>query len=54
MKLKSGSISGARAFAGYHEAANGKKYVIAIVVTNYSCSSKQVVQKMFALLNYWK
>ena len=54
MKLKSGSITGARAFAGYHEAANGKKYVIAIVVSNYSCSPKQVVQKIFTLLNHWK
>ncbi len=54
MKLKSGSIGGSRAFAGYHEAANGKKYVIAIIVNNYSCSSKQVVQKIFALLDAWK
>ena len=54
MKLKSGSINGARAYAGYHKAANGKEYTISIMVNNYSGSSATVVKKMFQLLDQLK
>lgn len=54
MKLKSGSIGGARAFAGYHTAADGKQYVLAIMVNNYTGSSSAVVKKIFTLLNTLK
>lgn len=36
MKMKSGTISGCKAYAGYHTAKNGKKYVYSIMVNNYS------------------
>lgn len=54
MKLKSGSIGGARAFAGYHIAANGKEYVTAILVNNYSGSSGEIVKKMYKVLDVLK
>ncbi|GAO44279.1 putative D-alanyl-D-alanine carboxypeptidase [Flavihumibacter petaseus NBRC 106054] len=54
MRLKSGSISGSRAFAGYHRSANGREYVLAVVANNYSCSSSQIVRKMFELLDQLK
>ena len=54
MKLKSGSIGGVRAFAGYHTALNGKKYVIAIIVNNYDDSMGSVTPKIFKLLDALK
>lgn len=54
MKLKSGSIGGARAFAGYHTSASGKEYVTAIIVNNYAGSSGEMVKKMYKLLDQLK
>lgn len=54
MKLKSGSIGGARAFAGYHTSSNGKEYVTAIVVNNHAGSSGEIVKKMYKLLDVLK
>ncbi len=54
MKLKSGSIGGVRAFAGYHQNKAGQKLALAIIVNNYTCSDAAVVQKIFRLLDYWK
>ncbi|MBC6489993.1 D-alanyl-D-alanine carboxypeptidase/D-alanyl-D-alanine-endopeptidase [Flavihumibacter stibioxidans] len=54
MKLKSGSINGSRAFAGYHTAANGKTYTVAIMVNNYTGSASGMVRKMFLVLDYLK
>ena len=34
MKMKSGSIGGSRAFAGYHTAKDGTKYTFAIIINN--------------------
>lgn len=54
MKMKSGSIGGARAFAGYHTAKDGKQYVYSIIVNNYEGSSGEVVKKMFTVLDVLK
>ncbi|HEY0676740.1 MAG TPA: D-alanyl-D-alanine carboxypeptidase/D-alanyl-D-alanine-endopeptidase [Chitinophagaceae bacterium] len=54
MKLKSGSIGGARAFAGYHTSAKGQQYAIVIIVNNYSGSSAEIVKKMFKVLDLLK
>jgi len=54
MKLKSGSIGGARAFAGFHTATDGKQYVVAIIINNYSGSSSSIVQKMYKVLDALK
>lgn len=54
MKMKSGSINGARAYTGYHTAASGNAYSFAIVVNNYEGSSSAVVSKMFKVLDHLK
>ena len=54
MKLKSGSIGGARAFAGYHTAGDGRQYVVAIIINNYSGSSSAAVSKMYKVLDQLK
>jgi serine-type D-Ala-D-Ala carboxypeptidase/endopeptidase (penicillin-binding protein 4) len=54
MKLKSGSIGGARAFAGYHTSKAGKEYIIAIIVNNYSGASSEIVKKMYKVLDVLK
>ncbi len=54
MKMKSGSIGGARAFAGYHTARDGKEYVYAIIVNNYDGSSGEAVKKMYRVLDLLK
>jgi len=54
MKLKSGSIGGARSFAGYHTAKDGTQYTVAIIVNNYDGSSSAIVKKMFLILDELK
>jgi len=54
MKIKSGSINGARAYTGYHTSAAGRSYSFAIVVNNYEGSSSVVVSKMFKVLDCLK
>jgi D-alanyl-D-alanine carboxypeptidase/D-alanyl-D-alanine-endopeptidase (penicillin-binding protein 4) len=54
MKLKSGSIGGARAFAGYHTSAQGTAYIVAIIVNNYAGSSGEIVKKMYRVLDMLK
>lgn len=52
MKLKSGSISDVQAYAGYHTAANGKKYVVVININNYSGAG--ISKKLFRVLDVLK
>ena len=54
MKMKSGSIGGARAFAGYHTAKDGRQYTFSIIVNNYEGSSGDVVKKMYTVLDLLK
>ncbi|MBL0135060.1 MAG: D-alanyl-D-alanine carboxypeptidase/D-alanyl-D-alanine-endopeptidase [Chitinophagaceae bacterium] len=54
LKMKSGSIGGARAFTGYSNATNGAEYTFAIIVNNYNGSSSAVVKKMYRLLDILK
>ncbi len=54
MKLKSGTIGGAKSFAGYHKAKNGTEYTVAIIVNNFDGSASNVVKKMFAVLDELK
>jgi len=51
MKLKSGTISGAKAFAGYHTAKDGTSYAVAIIVNN---ADGIVTNKMFNVLDVLK
>lgn len=54
MKIKSGSINGARAYAGYHKAADGKNYILAIIVNNYTGSGGAAVRKLYSVLDVLK
>ena len=54
MKMKSGSIGGARSFAGYHTSKGGHEYIFAIIVNNYDGSSGAIVNKMYKVLDNLK
>lgn len=54
MKMKSGTISGCKAFTGYHTARNGISYTFAILINNYDGSTSTLVQKMYRLLDELK
>lgn len=54
MKMKSGSIGGARSYAGYQKSHNSKEYVFAIVVNNYGGDASLVVKKIWHFLDLMK
>ena len=54
MKMKSGSIGGARAFGGYHTAKDGTEYIYSIIVNNYDGSSGEAVKKLYKVLDVLK
>ncbi len=54
MKLKSGTINSVRCFAGYHTAANGKKYVLGMMVNNYDADKGNITPKIFKVLDALK
>jgi serine-type D-Ala-D-Ala carboxypeptidase/endopeptidase (penicillin-binding protein 4) len=54
MKMKSGSISGARAYAGYQVSKAGTAYSFAIIVNNYNGDAGSVIKKMYQLLDNLK
>lgn len=51
MTLKSGTIGGAKSFAGYHTMPNGQTVILAILVNNYDGGATAMVNKMFGLLD---
>ena len=54
MKLKSGTIGGAKSFAGYHTAKDGTAYTVAIIINNYDGSAAEIVKKMYQVLDELK
>lgn len=54
MMMKSGTIRGAKGFAGYHKAKNGKEYIFSFLVNNYNGSPSTLVNKMYRVLNNLK
>jgi D-alanyl-D-alanine carboxypeptidase/D-alanyl-D-alanine-endopeptidase (penicillin-binding protein 4) len=54
MKMKSGSIGGARSYAGYHKNKSGQEYIFSIIVNNYNGSSSAIVRKMWNVLDVLK
>jgi D-alanyl-D-alanine carboxypeptidase/D-alanyl-D-alanine-endopeptidase (penicillin-binding protein 4) len=54
MKLKSGTIGGAKSFAGYHTAKDGTAYTVAVIINNYAGSAGEIVRKMFLVLDELK
>lgn len=54
MKLKSGTIGGAKGFCGYHTSKDGRQYIVSFIVNNYSGSASTLVQKMYKVLDVLK
>ncbi len=54
MHMKTGTISGVKAFSGYQTASNGKTYTFSFIVNNYDGSTKSVVDKIYDVLNELK
>lgn len=54
LRMKSGSISGARSYAGYHTRSDGSSYIFAFIINNYTGSSSRVVRKMWDVLDVMK
>jgi D-alanyl-D-alanine carboxypeptidase/D-alanyl-D-alanine-endopeptidase (penicillin-binding protein 4) len=54
LKMKSGTIGGAKSFTGYSKSANGAEYTFAIVVNNYNGISSQIISKMYKVLDVLK
>ncbi|HVX52668.1 MAG TPA: D-alanyl-D-alanine carboxypeptidase/D-alanyl-D-alanine-endopeptidase [Chitinophagaceae bacterium] len=53
-KMKSGTIGGSKAFAGYQTSANGDEYTFSIIINNYDGSAASIVHKMYEVLNVLK
>jgi serine-type D-Ala-D-Ala carboxypeptidase/endopeptidase (penicillin-binding protein 4) len=51
IKMKSGSIHGVKAYAGYITDKQGKQYIFAINANNYSCSTPEMQAKLFTVLH---
>jgi serine-type D-Ala-D-Ala carboxypeptidase/endopeptidase (penicillin-binding protein 4) len=54
LSMKSGSIGGARAFAGYSRGTDGNSYSFAIIVNNFDGPAARVIQEMYSVLNNLK
>ncbi|RYY88204.1 MAG: D-alanyl-D-alanine carboxypeptidase/D-alanyl-D-alanine-endopeptidase, partial [Chitinophagaceae bacterium] len=54
MKLKSGTIAGVKAYCGYHTSKAGITYSVSFIVNNFNGSERELVQKMYAVLNELK
>lgn len=54
MKMKSGTISGAKGFCGYHKSKDGTEYIFSFIINNYNGSASGVVQKMYKVLDELK
>lgn len=54
LKMKSGSIEGARAFAGFSKASNGNHYTFSFIINNYNGSGGAIVRKMYKVLDILK
>jgi serine-type D-Ala-D-Ala carboxypeptidase/endopeptidase (penicillin-binding protein 4) len=54
MKMKSGTIRGAKGFTGYHTSKSGTEYVFSFLVNNYNGSASAIVQKMYKVLDVLK
>ena len=54
MKMKSGTIGGAKAYVGYHTSKSGTEYTFAIIINNYDDAAGSIVTKMFKVLDELK
>lgn len=46
LRAKTGSLAGVRSYTGYVRTINGKKLIFAIIVNNYTCSTKNLKQRV--------
>lgn len=51
LRAKSGTMRRIKSYAGYINSTSGKKIAFAIIVNNYTCSSRQLVKKMEPIFN---
>jgi serine-type D-Ala-D-Ala carboxypeptidase/endopeptidase (penicillin-binding protein 4) len=54
IKMKSGTIGGAKTYTGYIKSSAGKEYVFAIMVNNFSGSTSIINKKLFEVLDTLK
>ncbi len=54
MKMKSGTISGAKGFCGYQKAKDGNEYIFSFLVNNYNGPASSLVNKMYKVLDNLK
>ena len=51
LKMKSGTIGGAKSFTGYATSKTGEAYTFAIIINNYNGSAGGIVSKMYKVLD---
>lgn len=54
IKMKSGTINGAKAFAGYQTSKSGMQYTFAIIINNFDTDAGSIVPKMYKVLDVLK
>lgn len=54
IKMKSGTIDGVKAFAGYIRSKNGNNYIFAFIVNNYDKNAGSVTGKIYEVLDALK
>jgi D-alanyl-D-alanine carboxypeptidase/D-alanyl-D-alanine-endopeptidase (penicillin-binding protein 4) len=54
LKMKSGTIGGAKSFTGYSTSKAGEEYTFAIIINNYNGSAGEIVKKMYRVLDVLK
>lgn len=54
VRMKSGSIGGARSYTGYIKSKDGNQYTFAFIINNYSGSANETVRKMWGVLDVLK
>lgn len=54
MKMKSGTIGGAKAYTGYNTSKNGIAYTFAIIINNFDESGGNIVSKIYKVLDELK
>ncbi len=54
IKMKSGTIGGTKAFAGYHTSKDGGQYTFAIIVNNFDNANSSVVPLIYKVLDELK
>ena len=54
IRMKSGTMGGIRSYAGYVKSRDGREYLFAVIVNNFSGSGAAVNRKLWELLDALK